>query len=1201
MDSSFRPVSPLKSLELQGYKTFASRTIFEFGTTITAIVGPNGSGKSNIADAIRWVLGEQSYALLRGKKTEDMIFSGSETRPRASMAMATITFDNGSGWLPIDFAEVSISRRAYRDGTNEYLINGQRVRLREVAELLAQVGLAQRTYTIIGQGLVDAALSLKAEERRRLFEEAAGIGLYRSRREEALRRLEATRHNLERVQDILAELRPRLRSLERQAQRAREYDQVKSDLEAALRTWYGYHWHRMLNLVTQARADAERLVRRRDSLRQGLATAEAQLAATRARIDNQRAELHRLSQQTTTLQAQREQLSTRVAVAHERLRWLIEQARLTQLEMTSLEQSRAALLERLAAARKEVEVRLPALSAAEEEQRHMAAAGEGKEGALSRLRGATRALEELAARQAAWEARRLEASARRAEASTRLVDIQAQLKSAEDAFAQAEARAKRAAEAQRAALARREAAAAEEAEARRRLAQGEADLGRVTSHLADLRARHAALEARLDVLQREAVVGESPLSELLRAAERGELGGVVGRLQEQLTVPAELEAAIHGALGDFADGLAVRTAEDVLAALSRLDGGLVEGRAALLPLAALRLPPESLLPRGAGCLGNAAELVGCPDGLRPVVRLLLGRTLVVRDRDTARLLLSDLPADGRVVTIAGEVFHPAGWVVAGRGRRRGGHGVASQSQVESELARAAEVLMATEREHERLVAAVETVREQVRQAVRAAQAADEAERAVDVERAAAEAARQAAEGQAAVLAARRREVEGEAASPAAEAAQQIDAATAFDAERVRLEAELQAASRAVAAVEEGGAEFHAAQIRARLEAARQALADARAREADLAERLVTIEKDLAGRRARLEAGEAETERLQKEVEESEAALRSLDERLTVMRGQAEPLEAALAESERQRNELEAAWNQARAEVQETERAQAQAQVDLARRQEEMNSLKRRIEDDFGLVAFDFDESVTVQAPLPIEGLVERLVVVETLPLEVETQVERLRAQLRRMGAINPEAQREYVEVKERVEFLTSQVDDLRHAESRLEEVIAELDLLMEREFRKTFDAVAVAFREAFRRLFGGGVARLRMTDPDDLTNTGIDIEARLPGRREQGLAMLSGGERSLTACALVFALLRVSPTPICVLDEVDAMLDEANVARFRDMLRDLSEKTQFIVITHNRETVQAAEVVYGVTMGKDSASRVISLKLDEAEKQMARS
>src|SRR5512137_1116273 len=244
MEEPLRESPRLKALDLQGYKTFAGRAEFRFGRAITAIVGPNGSGKSNIVDSIRWVLGEQSFGLLRGKKTEDMIFAGSELRPRAGMAQATLTFDNSDGWLPIDFSEVSISRRAYRDGDNEYLLNGQRVRLRDISELLSKCGLAERNYTIIGQGLIDTALSLKAEERRALFEEAAGIGAYRNKREDALKKLDATQRNLERVLDILAEIKPRLRSLERQAQRARDFNQVKADLNAMLKTWYGYHWHR---------------------------------------------------------------------------------------------------------------------------------------------------------------------------------------------------------------------------------------------------------------------------------------------------------------------------------------------------------------------------------------------------------------------------------------------------------------------------------------------------------------------------------------------------------------------------------------------------------------------------------------------------------------------------------------------------------------------------------------------------------------------------------------------------------------------------------------------------------------------------------------------------------------------------------------------------------------------------------------------
>jgi chromosome segregation protein len=262
-------------------------------------------------------------------------------------------------------------------------------------------------------------------------------------------------------------------------------------------------------------------------------------------------------------------------------------------------------------------------------------------------------------------------------------------------------------------------------------------------------------------------------------------------------------------------------------------------------------------------------------------------------------------------------------------------------------------------------------------------------------------------------------------------------------------------------------------------------------------------------------------------------------------------------------------------------------------QESFESLRRHIEDDFGLVSFDYTDSVSGPNPLPLEGMVEELPKVDALSPEIEEIIHQQKAQIRRMGAINPEAQKEYQEVKERYEFLSSQVADLLKAEADIKEIIAELDILMEREFRSTFDAVAQEFRQIFTRLFGGGSARLALTDPENMTDTGIDIQTRLPGRREQGLSLLSGGERSLTATALIFSLLRVSPTPFCVLDEVDAMLDEANVGRFLDLLTELSEKTQFIIITHNRNTVQASSIIYGVTMGRDSASQVISLRMDE--------
>jgi chromosome segregation protein len=386
---------------------------------------------------------------------------------------------------------------------------------------------------------------------------------------------------------------------------------------------------------------------------------------------------------------------------------------------------------------------------------------------------------------------------------------------------------------------------------------------------------------------------------------------------------------------------------------------------------------------------------------------------------------------------------------------------------------------------------------------------------------------------------------------------------------------------------------------AQLQVIQTTVAEIDSRVADLTERLGRRNQEMTRWKEQIEAAASEQGQLSASISETEVGLHAIEAKLAELNSRMQSVNEGLSAAESERAALEEKESRTRIDLQAAEQVYSQAQIELARREEELSGLKRRIEDDFGLVAFDFGETAVGQEPLPFDGLVERLPKVDELPLELEAQVNRLRNQLRRMGAVSPEARREHAEVKERVEFLTTQVDDLKRAEVHLQEVITELDQLMEHRFRQTFDAVAAAFKETFTRLFGGGSVRLTLTDPQDLNLTGIDIEARLPGRREQGLAMLSGGERSLTACALVFSLLRVSPTPFCILDEVDAMLDEANVSRFRDLLRELSAQTQFLIITHNRQTVQAAEVVYGVSMGPDSASKVISLKLDEAAREVA--
>src|SRR5512138_1715766 len=429
----------LKSLELQGYKTFASKTTFEFASGITAIVGPNGSGKSNIADALRWVLGEQSYALLRGKKTEDMIFNGSDHRPRAGMAAAHVVFDNTTGWLPVDYTEVGMTRRAYRDGHNEYMLNDQHVRLRDLNELLAASGLCERTYTFLGQGLVDASLALKAEDRRRLFEEAAGVGLYRVRREEALKRLESTSRNLERVLDIMSELEPRLRSLERQAKRAIEYTRAQADLKGILLEWYGYHWHHAQGELTDAREVVKAQEARMQETRETHTKAQSEHNTFRERLSGLRAQLNTWHRQSAELHNQREEVSRQLAVLEERQRSLLS----TQSSVLA-DKNRTSDEEQVARARfAEAEQETARLQAEfEEAQRQYADAQQ----ALQSRQAERAALEEemgtLRAEIEKWGGQRAESQARLDELKTRLENLQVRVANAEKAMEAAEAQAR---------------------------------------------------------------------------------------------------------------------------------------------------------------------------------------------------------------------------------------------------------------------------------------------------------------------------------------------------------------------------------------------------------------------------------------------------------------------------------------------------------------------------------------------------------------------------------------------------------------------------------------------------------------------------------------------------------------------------------------------------------------------------------------
>lgn len=1194
----------LSSLELRGFKTFANRTFFEFAENVTAIVGPNGSGKSNIADSLRWVLGEQSYSLLRARKTEDMIYSGSETRPRLGMASATITFDNSDGWLPIDFSEVAITRRASRDGVNEYLINGQRVRLRDVSELLAQSGLAERTYTVIGQGLVDAALALKADERRRLFEEAAGIGLHRSRREEALRRLETTQRNLERVEDILAELKPRLNSLERQARRSLEYEQVRQDLQVLLREWYGYHWHEAQKELEESRQTVASHEKKLEQARQDQEAVEAQLGIQRGRIHSLRLDLNQRHKQLAEQHARREETIRLLVVAEERQRSLLSQQSSDQQAVLNLTEEMAFQQEQLDASEKEI----TRLNTELDEARQQAAMA--RQSLSARQTERTHAEHELqTARQehASLNARQGQLQAQLAESQSQAKRNVEALESAQHALKEAErghevANASRRSAQQTAQTGEGLLQGAETAlqTQRKRLQEAEGQLSRLREQHSVLAVEQARLNAQLEVLDQAEAAWSGYASGsrlLLEAAQQNRLPGARGALNAFLETPAELEKAISAALGEFLDAVLLENDPDQ--AIDLLQCG--SGRGVLLPLSALRPSPTRVkrLADDEAVLGVASELVSIPDELRTAVDLLLANVIVTRDRSAARRALSGQPTGVRAVTLQGEIFHAEGPVQAGAGETEGEQTLLSRARqrrtgqariksladeisvLDGQLSQAQANLQA----QKEASATMERERETVHQEfLKATRLLDQAKSAFD------QAGRQLRWNQEQL-----ERLQSEQTRRLVDAKRIVDEITGLEGKLTAARQEVRQRSAAFEALALDEFQSQLSLWGTRSAVAERAQSDATYRHQELQTAAQRLQRSLANLQERL----AGYETALKELEDRRAAARLAEtevaEQVRQLNQQIEPAETGLAQLEQEQAIQQKAADASRQQMSAVEHYHAQTRINLARRQEALNSLQRRIEDDFGLVAYEYVGQVSGPTPLPLQGMVEQLPLVRQLSPDIEENIKRQRAQLRRMGPVNPEAQAEYQEVRQRYDFLTEQVADLHQAEQDVRQVINELDELMKREFRKTFEAVASEFRQIFTRLFGGGSARLLLTEPDDLTATGIEIEARLPGRRMQGLSLLSGGERSLTAASLIFALLKVSPTPFCVLDEVDAMLDEANVGRFRDLLRELSQKTQFIIVTHNRNTVQVADVIYGVTMGRDSSSQVLSLKLDEIE------
>ena len=1189
----------LKTIELQGFKTFCNKVSFEFPLPITAIVGPNGSGKSNIADSIRWILGEQSFSLLRGRKTIDMIFSGSDQKARAGMASATIQFDNEDHWLPIDFETVSITRRATRDGQNEYFINGQKVRLKDVNELLSQSGLSERTYTIIGQGLIDNALSAKPDDRRKFFEEAAGIGLFRSRREEAIQRLTDTARNMERITDILSELEPRVKSLERQAKRAEEYDKLKTELQDLLRDWYGFHWYRQQQELLLAKERNKTQEEISADIRNSNHLLEEKASAIQAEVNQSREKLSALYNRSSEINRLLEVNTRNAAVMDERFTAFAEQIRNFSDDLSQLSDEKTGLTDQKSAALSELDELQNQAAEAQEQKEHFEAELFDKQESLRKhrqiLSDKRNALSKVETNLIQVRAHHDEAQSRfqmMEDSSASLEKNLPKLTNELDSLIRQKNEQSAAYEALTLSAGQIE---QREQELTSQSRETERKRTELSKKITDESASLARSTARLDVLQ-DAEQNLSGLNQgaqfLLKTAKSGRIKSAIQSLQSLLIVPSQYEGAVAAALGDQIDALLFEkeswgTIMDLLCSGNN-------GRAVLISESFQ--PKNETEPKNESLNGlrSIASLIDCDPSVRTLADRVLKNTFFAHSRGEALRLQPELFPAQSLVTEQGDIFRANGSVVSGKeGRQQILSRGRERRELESEIADQKALAASFEAEFQVIEKEISALTELRAAAVKEKQNVqtnvNSAAKQLNQVKIEIEKASQTLDFQKQRIA----DNEKQKASILVQTTADEKAIAQLEAQRETSQKEIRDAQQLIHQIQLDDLQNQVHHWSVSMAVIEKSISNTNQRIKELNTQITRNEQKSKANSDRIAALTAQQTEISRQKETLQKETVELRKKEAALEAEIDPADIIAKECEKRLTDAQSEFQAFQQRAANAERNLAQTQLEVTRQSDKLESLQKKIEDDFGLVAFTYKGQISGQNALPLGEIVSNLPQKVEIDETLENQIQQCKNHMRRLGAINTDAILEYKETNDRYCFLKTQLEDLKKADSDLRQVIKELDEMMKNSFQKTFDQVQQEFKVMFNRLFGGGSAHLLLTDPEDINNSGIEIEAKLPRHREQELSLLSGGERSLTSVALVFALLRVSPTPFCVLDEVDAALDEANVGRFCDLLKELSQNTQFLVITHNRNTVEASDVIYGITMGADSTSQVVSLKFDE--------
>ncbi|GAB7004475.1 chromosome segregation protein SMC [Nocardioides sp. AN3] len=1179
----------LKSLTLKGFKSFASSTTLQLEPGITCIVGPNGSGKSNVVDALAWVMGEASAKSLRGGKMDDVIFAGTSGRPPLGRAEVLLTIDNSDGALPIEYAEVTISRTMFRSGGSEYAINGQSCRLLDVQELLSDSGIGREMHVIVGQGQLDTILHATPEERRGFIEEAAGVLKHRKRKEKALRKLDSTEGNLTRLSDLLSEIRRQLKPLGRQAEVARKAQTVQADLRDAKARLLADDLVTARAALEQELADESVLLARRTEVEQAVAGARDHEAALEAALREDLPALAEAQETWFALTGLRERLRGTQSLAAERVRNAASVPEVApgrdpeQLEAEAervREQERATDAEvdtrrtELGAA---VNSRKAAEDAAAEEDRRIAAlqraAADRREG-LARLHGQVNALRSRAAA-ADEEVGRLTLA--REEATARADRAQRDFTALETKVAGLDAG--------------EEGLDAEHEAASATLEDVEERLAKLAEEAAQADRDRTALGARKDALE-IGLARKDGAGALLAATDR--ISGLIGSVAAVLSVRPGYETAVAAALGSAADAVAVETADVAVEAIGVLKAEDL-GRAGLL------VGGEPAEPRDWPELDPAAtyavDTVECPEQVRAALTRLLHKVAVVGDLDAARSLVAAQP-QVTAVTRDGDVL---GTHFASGGSQAQQSLIEIQAAVDEATTKLAEAVAASERltfEASRLEAERLDAQKRVDVALAKLHESDATLAAVAEELGQYGAQARAARGEADRL--------GQAIEQALAAREQAIAGLAeLEARLVNAEEsdEEEPTTDTRDELAEAAREARQAETEARL-ALRTAEERARAihGRADSLLRAAASERE-----ARAKATERRA-RLQREGRVAEAVgvavgrvLLRLEASIALAADARTAVEKARGGREQELVGVRATLRQLGAELEELVSSVHRDEVARTQQRMRIEQLEEKALAELGLDPDSLVSDYGPDQPVPVVPVVpsgEDGSTPESLPYVREEQQKRLRAAeraLSMLGKVNPLALEEFSAMEERHQFLTEQLEDLRNTRRDLLDIVKEVDARVEQVFTEAYADVERAFDHVFARLFPGGEGRLVLTDPSDMLSTGVEVEARPPGKKVKRLSLLSGGERSLVAVAFLVSLFKARPSPFYILDEVEAALDDTNLGRLLEIYEELRESSQLLVITHQKRTMEVGDALYGVTMRGDGVSTVISQRLREAE------